>query len=216
MKFDEGEAGSGDGAVVMVLVADDADAGGDFHFGIVGIGAVFKEEDLGGPRRQPPDFNEFLRFLGGYDPAVLSVVAAEAFWIAELHARLERPAKEEIVAGEELVERGGVFFEFRVIEIRGQRIKEDFVALCFDQKPGHGAYVAGGPIKITGEAGEDGDCELGLLDDFLNRHFDGDLRLGFFFRLLVGPSDGTPIEPPGAGRKGKEAIRQRVGIYLGR
>ena len=204
MKFDEGEAGIGNGAVVMVLVTEDADAGGDFHLGIVGIGDVFKEEDLGGPCRQPFDFNEFFRFLGGYDPAVLSVVATEAFGIAELHAQLERPAKEEIVFGEELVERCGVFFEFRVIEIRGQRIKENFAALCFDQKPGHGAHFASGPIEIAGEAGEDGDGELGLLDDFLNRHFEGDVRMGFFFRLLVGPGDGATIEPPCAGSDREE------------
>jgi hypothetical protein len=118
----------------------------------------------------------------------------------------QRPSEEQIVFGKKLVERCSVFFEFCVIEIRGQRIEENFVAFCFNQKPGHCRHITGGPIEIPGEAGEDGNGEFRLLDDFLHGHFQGDIRVGVFFRLLVGPGDGAAIEPPGAGGEREEEI----------
>ena len=206
MKFDEGETGIGDGAVVMVLVAEDADAGGEFHLGVVGIGDVLQQEYFCGQRRERFDFAWLFRFVAGYNPAVTGVVAANAFGIAELHALFQGPAEEEIVFGKKFVERGRVFFEFRVIEIGRQRIEENFVALGFDQQPGHRGDFTGGPVKIAGEARKDGDGEFGFLDDFFNGHLERDVRPGFFFRLLVGPGDGAAVEPPGAGRKREEEI----------
>src|SRR5258708_17338914 len=47
---------------------------------------------------------------------------SDAFGVAELHAFFQRPAEEQIVFVEQLVEEYGVFLEFRVVEIRGQRI----------------------------------------------------------------------------------------------
>src|SRR5579859_8237127 len=95
MKFDEGKAGFGNGTVVMVVVAEDADTRGDFHLGGVGIGDVSREEDFGGPRRETFDAVHFFCLPLSYDPAVKPVVAAEAFGIAELHALFQRPAEEE-------------------------------------------------------------------------------------------------------------------------
>jgi len=89
------------------------------------------------------------------------------------------------------------------------------VALGFDQEPGHRGDFAGGPIEIAWEAREDRDCEVGLLDYFFNRHFEGDICLGIFFCLLVGPGDGAAVEPPGAGGEGEEEIELRFRIGSG-
>jgi len=37
MKLNEGEGRLGNGAVMMILIAEDADAGRDFHLGVVGM-----------------------------------------------------------------------------------------------------------------------------------------------------------------------------------
>src|ERR1700746_2388433 len=129
MKFDESETGFGHDAMVMVLIAEDTDAGREFDFGVVWIGDVLQEEDFSGQRRERFDFAWLFRFVAGYNPAVKGIVATKAFGIAELHALFQRPAEEEIVFGEKLVERCGAFFEFRVIEIRRQRIEENFMVL---------------------------------------------------------------------------------------
>jgi hypothetical protein len=47
MKLNEGEGRLGNGAVMMILIAEDADAGRDFHLSVVGIGDVLQEEDFG-------------------------------------------------------------------------------------------------------------------------------------------------------------------------
>jgi len=120
VKFDKGEAGFSDGAVVTVLISENADAGGECHLGVVRIGDESQDGDFGGLWRQTFYLAKLFRFLGGYNPAVMRVVAAEAFGVAKFHTWFERPAEKEIVFGEELVEGCGVFFEFRVIEIRGE------------------------------------------------------------------------------------------------
>src|SRR5258707_4266883 len=141
------------------------------------------------------------------------VIAADTFGVPELHAFFQWPAEEQIVFGEQLVERYGVFLEFRVVEIRGQRIEENFVALCFDEEPGHSCRFTGGPIQIAGEAGEYGDGEFRFLDDFLNGHLEGDVRMELFFSLLVGPGDCAAIEPPGARSEREEEVE--LGFWIG-
>src|SRR5690242_5887019 len=123
MKFDEAEVRLGDGSVVMVVVAEDTDARRDFYLGVVGIGCELQNGDFGGPWRQTLDLSQFFRLLRRDDPAVMSVVAPKAFGIAELHTLFQRPAEENIVLRKQLVQRGGVFIELRVIKIRGQRIQ---------------------------------------------------------------------------------------------
>src|SRR5579863_2389104 len=201
--------------MVMVLVAEDANAGGKFDFGIVGISHVLQEKNFPGQRRKRFDFATLFRFLAGYDPAISRIVAAKAFGVAEFHSFFQGPAEQEIVFGEELVESCSVFFEFRVIEIGRKWIEENFVPLGFDQQPGHRGDFAGGPIEIAREAREYSDDELGFLDNFFNGHLERDFRMLFFFRLLVRPGDRAAVEPGRAWGEWEKEFELRLGSWLG-